>query len=455
MDCILRYSYEFIKGFVYNRGVWGFEISSDEVLGKAESILKDIPLCDRCLGRMFARLGFGFSNRDRGLAIKRILVMLFYEAILRGDTSRLEEFKSIAPNIGSEALESYRRLFNSTFEAPQCFICRGLIDKFIDDVSFRGLKLLMHYGVRRFLVGVRVDKNILEAEENLVLKYNLKYSESIKREIKREIGKSIQAKSSLTVDFINPEAVLIVEFPSSNIELTIASIIVKGRYWKTGRLISQAYWPTIGGPKYYSIEEALHSITKLMGAESIVIHAAGREDVDARMLGSGRPLILEVKAPRNRNVDFRVLEESVRSNSNGLIEISLEDYTRRELIRVYKEESKIKTKVYKTLILVEDTIGDNDIKLLEETFKNSTILQKTPLRVLHRRKEATRKRKVHEIKCKAITRNLIECLIKTSGGLYIKELVTGDQGRTKPSITEILNKNAKCIELDVVSVEAP
>jgi len=38
------------------------------------------------------------------------------------------------------------------------------------------------------------------------------------------------------------------------------------------------------------------------------------------------------------------------------------------------------------------------------------------------------------------------------GGLYIKELISGDDGRTKPSISEILNTPAECIELDVLEV---
>jgi len=40
-------------------------------------------------------------------------------------------------------------------------------------------------------------------------------------------------------------------------------------------------------------------------------------------------------------------------------------------------------------------------------------------------------------------------------GLYIKELVSGDNGRTKPSLAEILGKDAHVTSLDVVLVEEP
>ncbi|MFB0514072.1 MAG: hypothetical protein ACETVQ_00695, partial [Candidatus Bathyarchaeia archaeon] len=38
------------------------------------------------------------------------------------------------------------------------------------------------------------------------------------------------------------------------------------------------------------------------------------------------------------------------------------------------------------------------------------------------------------------------------GGLYIKELITGDEVRTSPSVSEILNVEAKPLELDVLNV---
>jgi len=42
--------------------------------------------------------------------------------------------------------------------------------------------------------------------------------------------------------------------------------------------------------------------------------------------------------------------------------------------------------------------------------------------------------------------------IRCQGGLYIKELVTGDNGRTKPSIAEILSAKAEPKELDVINI---
>ena len=42
--------------------------------------------------------------------------------------------------------------------------------------------------------------------------------------------------------------------------------------------------------------------------------------------------------------------------------------------------------------------------------------------------------------------------IRCQGGLYIKELVSGDEGRTIPSVASILKTKAKPCELDVLKV---
>jgi tRNA pseudouridine synthase 10 len=45
-----------------------------------------------------------------------------------------------------------------------------------------------------------------------------------------------------------------------------------------------------------------------------------------------------------------------------------------------------------------------------------------------------------------------ELQVRTQGGLYVKELVSGDEGRTVPSISGLLNNPAKTLKLDVLNV---
>jgi tRNA pseudouridine synthase 10 len=43
--------------------------------------------------------------------------------------------------------------------------------------------------------------------------------------------------------------------------------------------------------------------------------------------------------------------------------------------------------------------------------------------------------------------------VHCGGGLYVKELVSGDEGRTQPSLTGLLGIQAIVTELDVIKVD--
>jgi tRNA pseudouridine synthase 10 len=46
-----------------------------DVLEKAYTLLSKYPLCDHCLGRQFALLGYAMENNVRGAALKTSLTM--------------------------------------------------------------------------------------------------------------------------------------------------------------------------------------------------------------------------------------------------------------------------------------------------------------------------------------------------------------------------------------------
>ena len=85
---------------------------------------------------------------------------------------------------------------------------------------------------------------------------------------------------------------------------------------------------------------------------------------------------------------------------------------------------------------------------MEET----VIRQKTPTRVTHRRAEKLRKRRILKLKVKKLNPTLIELLVRCEGGLYIKEFISGDRGRTSLSVSEVTSTPARCVELDVLKV---
>ena len=42
--------------------------------------------------------------------------------------------------------------------------------------------------------------------------------------------------------------------------------------------------------------------------------------------------------------------------------------------------------------------------------------------------------------------------VHCGGGLYVKELISGDAGRTKPSLSELLGVGVQVVELDVIEI---
>ena len=84
--------------------------------------------------------------------------------------------------------------------------------------------------------------------------------------------------------------------------------------------------------------------------------------------------------------------------------------------------------------------------------KLNEIHQQTPLRVLRRRADKVRIKHVLDLSYDVIDEKTFSMRIKTEGGLYIKELISGDEGRSHPNVGEILGVNAICEQLDVIEV---
>ncbi len=55
-----------------------------------------------------------------------------------------------------------------------------------------------------------------------------------------------------------------------------------------------------------------------------------------------------------------------------------------------------------------------------------------------------------QVKKVSLKRALME--IRCQGGLYVKELVSGDEGRTVPNVSDLLGNRAKTLKLDVLNV---
>lgn len=388
-------------------------------------------ICDHCLGRKFTKELEGPGNPKRGVKIREIM-----------------------------SLEG-----NKFSSSEHCFICGDLfknLKKTAEKVENKIKKLDIEYS--SFLVGSKLAPDIIKRDENLNQTLNCEV-ESIKREINRELGKILEKRLQREVDFETPQLVINVDFSAGEpkIRVQINPLFLEGRYRKLIRGIPQTKWPcrecrgrgcescNFTGKMYLETVEELISgpVLKMSKGKDSKFHGAGREDIDVKMLGSGRPFVLEIKEPGRRVLDMENLEKEINEKAHGKVEVLNLKYSIRSRKAEIKTSSPDTYKIYQAYVELEEEISPQDLKNLENLKK---IKQRTPIRVSHRRADKIRAREVMDIKWEIIGPKNIKLIIKGQGGLYIKELISGDEERTQPNVSKVLGTAARCVELDVLEV---
>ncbi len=201
-----------------------------------------------------------------------------------------------------------------------------------------------------------------------------------------------------------------------------------------------------------SVEEIVgQPALKMTQGKEISLHGAGREDIDARMLGSGRPFVIEVKNPRKRFINLKNLEKTINAGAKGKVEVTNLYLASKDVVRKLKL-GETAQKLYKATVESDKRVSDRQLATLRKTLTGAAIRQQTPKRVLHRRADLMREKYIYKTKVKRLTPNRFQIEIRCQGGLYIKELITGDEGRTVPSVAQILGAKAIPLELDVLGV---
>ncbi|NLE06063.1 MAG: tRNA pseudouridine(54/55) synthase Pus10, partial [Crenarchaeota archaeon] len=295
---------------------------------KALEMLQAYPLCDNCLGRQFALLGRGLENSRRGNALKLNAVLQASAYASLKEKQGIKILKLLATSGFSteaqNALKHLKKRVPKNDETLTCFLCENRFAH-IDDMVTKILSKLAEYEFSNFLVGIELLPRISEREDEFKAKFNLSYSESIKHEFGRIIGKAIESKTAKPVEFLKPDVMIIINPFTEHIKLQINPLFIAGRYRKLVRDISQSIWICSacrgkgckicnGTGKYYaeSVEE-LVSKPVLIAAQGVdsFFHASGREDVDALMLGTGRPFVIEISKPKKRTIDLKEAKNAI------------------------------------------------------------------------------------------------------------------------------------------------
>jgi tRNA pseudouridine synthase 10 len=390
--------------------------------------LAESGLCDHCLGRMFGKLGTGMTNDLRGRMIRDALKE-------QGIDAPAEDF---------------------------CPLCENVFDM-LGRFAEAAAKKINEVDSDNFLIGSRIEPEITQREKEIKEKYALENSETIKAELNREIGKLALPMIHRPVEFKNPQVVALVDTRFADVTLDIAPVFIAGRYNKYSREIPQTIWPCRvchgkgcdhchGAGKMYptSVQEIIGDIAlEMADGQEHFFHGMGREDIDACMLGDGRPFVLEISQPKHRYIDLDELER--RANQTDMAAFNSLKFVQREAVERYKAAAS--DKVYHVHVKAEGKVNKEELVKVALSFKDVNIDQRTPRRVEHRRADLVRKRKIHWCQAEWASDDSFDLELETDSGTYVKEFVSGDEGRSVPSFSERLGIQCKVETLDVLAIK--
>lgn len=401
------------------------EFEVDERIREVARRAWNRPLCPECRGRLIGRAGHGLSNPERAARC-------------------------------AEAL-------GTPMPAPEaaCGLCRGAFDR-LDQWADRAERAADGVEWHRFTCGSRWDPEILAREEALWAEVGTEWGESARSAFNRELGKRLEARTHARGGPDRADVVFLADLPVGQVELTVLPLYFEGRYRKLDRTLPQTHWPcrrcrgvgcdACGGTgKTYpsSVEEVIAApFLRATGASSSRFHGMGREDIDARMLGRGRPFVLELLAPRRRSVDLAQIAETLAREGAGRVEVAgLRPAEGTDVVRV-KEAAPEKS--YRVGV-----IGSVPLAKVNEALNvavSRAIAQRTPARVAHRRSDRVRTRRVVAARVVESAEGRFTLDLRTEAGTYVKEWVEGDDGRTEPSLSSLVGVALKVEFLDVLEI---
>lgn len=255
------------------------------------------------------------------------------------------------------------------------------------------------------------------------------------------------------------------DFSNVSLQYTSENIYVMGRYNKYNRKTPQTPWEVAGVKLYESSleEEIIQPFQEFFRPNNYKFHSGGREDIDVRMLGSGRPFVVELISPKKRfDITQEHLLEIQKKVNDPKIYSKIEEKDIKVQIRDLKmtdvdcfkyltRSAKDKVKAYIAAVRFSRKVSSEEIEAVN-SMENILLKQKTPVRVLHRRTLLTRDKIIHDIHLHPLNDNWCLAFVLSSAGTYIKEFVHGDLGRTVPNLGSMLDADCDIFQLDVLDL---
>ncbi len=328
--------------------------------------------------------------------------------------------------------------FEKKFKVGECYICKGNVERILRNVESAEIKLSVR-SAEFFSISTTIPREVLLREEDV---FDVVLGESIKSWLNAKVVEILAEKTKLKYNASNSDVNFTVDW-NGNVFASPKNLFIFGRYKKYSGEISQSrgYWKgkgsveeIIGGVMEEECEGAGHSL-----------HASGREDVNV-LNYAGRPFVMEIFSAKERKPDLEKIKKEI--DKTKVVEVSDLKIVDGGSVAIVTDSHFDKTyRVYPS-----EKVGLEEQKKIREGIEGKIISQWTPKRVERRRANKMRKRKIYRIIFGEDEKGqYVE--VEAEAGTYIKELVNGDGGRTKPSFSEILGKPLECKKLIVIAIK--
>ena len=278
-----------------------------------------IGTCNHCLGRLGGKKRYEQTIEESGAEIRA--------SVVKRD-SHLETART---------------------EIPLCPFCENLYEEanLLADIIHDAIQ---PYQATRLQLGARIPKDQIEGEEELRKRLGAGGSDALKSGLVTEIARNLNDRmegKKLVND--KPQILALIDVLTLTVELDIRAHYLYGRYQKLERGIPQTRWPCRAckgrgcekcdgtGLQYKkSVQDLIgNPLLGLFEAKEHAFHGMGREDIDVRCMGQGRPFVIEMKEPKTRTVDLQAAMAAINEAAEGSINITgLRDSNRSEVVRV-------------------------------------------------------------------------------------------------------------------------
>lgn len=376
-----------------------------EVSPLANQILKKHFLCDSCFGRLFSKQLNLSSNKRLGKILK----------------------KNFSPT------------------SKKCYICKNLMDNLSPYLKLM-LESSFGYAFSSFVVGAIIKPSIIDKDDYIRSKFQLRGIDSVKTEITHELSRQFARKTKKIVNFLDPDVTFTVNFKEETCQLRTKQISIQGRYNKTARNYSQKQKPCEnctgkgcracdfhGISNFDSVEGKISEfLFRTFGGTTAKFTWIGGEDKSSLVLGSGRPFFVRIQNPKKRNVRFPKTLKSEFIKIHHFKKIP--DFPKKSLL--FRSVIEMKITTYKKI---------NSLKL-----KNIKKSLKTPVVIYDTSGKRTEK-KIYDSKYKKDSDNTFTLTIDVEGGFPIKRFVLGDN--VVPGVSQMIDNDCQLNEFDFLEIQ--